>query len=366
MQFFHLFSFVVAASYAAALPQPAGLSEKYSSNADATLASGLEARSYQPVLNSYKDSATLVSLKRRDNSEGSTGDNSEGSTGDNSEGSVGDNSEGSVGDNSEGSTGDNSEGSVGDNSEGSTGDNSEGSTGDNSEGSVGDNSEGSTGEDSGSDPSPPSPPPATTPNETFSAPLTKDDVSSKNLASTIDKVEYNKFIFFMDGERAGKKISGDAGKRVAEYLRRATYVSVALGNWADYSTSSILGLNKSDLSGDQYSKIESYLTKKARELLIDFNQGMDAVSSATTNILKDIDSVAENIEKIKKAFGMIFESRMVLLWNLRFRLRFEAGKTLERQLVDANRSYIAFLKKQNTLYAEIKKDFGITSIHHRL
>ncbi|KAH6578943.1 hypothetical protein BASA61_010580 [Batrachochytrium salamandrivorans] len=33
------------------------------------LASGLEARSYQPVLNSHKDSATLVSLKRRDDSD---------------------------------------------------------------------------------------------------------------------------------------------------------------------------------------------------------------------------------------------------------------------------------------------------------
>ncbi|KAH9262215.1 hypothetical protein BASA82_000716 [Batrachochytrium salamandrivorans] len=65
MQFFHLFPFVVVASYAATLPQPAGLSEKHSNNADATLASGLEARSYQPGLNSQKDSATLVSLKRR-------------------------------------------------------------------------------------------------------------------------------------------------------------------------------------------------------------------------------------------------------------------------------------------------------------
>ncbi|KAH6567883.1 hypothetical protein BASA62_005845 [Batrachochytrium salamandrivorans] len=68
MQFLHLFSFVVVASYAAALPQPAGLSEKYSNNVDATLASGLEARSYQPGSNSHKDSATLVSLKRRGNS----------------------------------------------------------------------------------------------------------------------------------------------------------------------------------------------------------------------------------------------------------------------------------------------------------
>ncbi|KAH6593940.1 hypothetical protein BASA50_006996 [Batrachochytrium salamandrivorans] len=68
MQFFHLFSFVVVASYAAALPQPAELSEKYSNNADTNLASGLEVRSYQPVLNSKRDSATLVSLKRRDDS----------------------------------------------------------------------------------------------------------------------------------------------------------------------------------------------------------------------------------------------------------------------------------------------------------
>ncbi|KAH9276960.1 hypothetical protein BASA83_000474 [Batrachochytrium salamandrivorans] len=68
MQLFHLFSFVVVASYAAALPQPAGLSEKYSNNIDTNLASGLEARSYQPVLNSYKESATLMSLERRANS----------------------------------------------------------------------------------------------------------------------------------------------------------------------------------------------------------------------------------------------------------------------------------------------------------
>ncbi|KAH6565898.1 hypothetical protein BASA60_009757 [Batrachochytrium salamandrivorans] len=67
----------LVASYAAALPQPAGsYLKQYSNNVDATLASGLEARSYQPGLNSYKESATLVSLKRRDDSEGSSGENS--------------------------------------------------------------------------------------------------------------------------------------------------------------------------------------------------------------------------------------------------------------------------------------------------
>ncbi|KAH6567641.1 hypothetical protein BASA62_005988 [Batrachochytrium salamandrivorans] len=44
-------------------PSQQGYLKKYSNNFDATLASGLEARSYQPVLNSYKESATLVSLE---------------------------------------------------------------------------------------------------------------------------------------------------------------------------------------------------------------------------------------------------------------------------------------------------------------
>ncbi|KAH9268543.1 hypothetical protein BASA84_000148 [Batrachochytrium salamandrivorans] len=72
MQFFYLFSFVVAASYAAALPQPAGLSEKYSNSADTTLASSLEARSYQPESNSQKGSATLTSLWQQDVFRGSS------------------------------------------------------------------------------------------------------------------------------------------------------------------------------------------------------------------------------------------------------------------------------------------------------
>ncbi|KAH9247172.1 hypothetical protein BASA81_015229 [Batrachochytrium salamandrivorans] len=66
MQFLCLFSFVVVASYAAALPQPAELSGKYSSNVNSDLASGLEARSYQPVVDTPNGFCTLMSLKRRD------------------------------------------------------------------------------------------------------------------------------------------------------------------------------------------------------------------------------------------------------------------------------------------------------------
>ncbi|KAH9273461.1 hypothetical protein BASA83_004127 [Batrachochytrium salamandrivorans] len=52
-------------------PSQRELSDKYPNSVDITLASGLEARSYQPVLDSHKDSATLTSLERRDNSGGS-------------------------------------------------------------------------------------------------------------------------------------------------------------------------------------------------------------------------------------------------------------------------------------------------------
>ncbi|KAH6597271.1 hypothetical protein BASA50_004622 [Batrachochytrium salamandrivorans] len=71
MQFFYLLSFAVVASHAAALPQPAELSEKYSNNVDNSLASILEARSYQPASNTREDSDTLVLLKRQANSGGS-------------------------------------------------------------------------------------------------------------------------------------------------------------------------------------------------------------------------------------------------------------------------------------------------------
>ncbi|KAH6579526.1 hypothetical protein BASA60_003250 [Batrachochytrium salamandrivorans] len=50
MQLFYLLSFVGVVSHAAALPQPAELSDKYSNGVDTNLAFGLEARSYQPCI----------------------------------------------------------------------------------------------------------------------------------------------------------------------------------------------------------------------------------------------------------------------------------------------------------------------------
>ncbi|KAH9263019.1 hypothetical protein BASA83_013676 [Batrachochytrium salamandrivorans] len=167
MQFFYLFSFVVVASYAAALPQPAKLSEKYSSNVDATLASGLEARSYQPVLNSYKDSPTLMSLKRRDDSEGSSEEDSESDSSPPPDTTPND-------------------------SEGSSGENS-GSDSSPPPDTTPNDSEGLSKEDRESDPFGPS---DTTPKNGVGLPFVRSDVISRNLAATIDKVGDDVYVFF--------------------------------------------------------------------------------------------------------------------------------------------------------------------------
>ncbi|KAH6586369.1 hypothetical protein BASA50_000542 [Batrachochytrium salamandrivorans] len=279
MQFFYLFSFVVAASYAAALPQPAGLSEKYSNNVDNNLASGLEARSYQPGLNSYKESATSTLLKRR-------GDSLE-----------------------------------------------------------------SPGEDSGSDSSPP---PDTTPTKPFSDPFTEDAVSSENLSSTIDNVGDGVVDLFEEGELAIQKIDGPVGDMVAKYLRRNTYVDLALRRWAYESADGILEFLKLGYSDDIYPNVLSHLTETIKKWEDKSHAGMNAMIDATLKIVKGDGSVTENLHNVRESFKTIFEGRWHILFELRTRLgKFEAGKTLERHLNDADASFAKFSQEQHKFYDEI-------------
>ncbi|KAH6573834.1 hypothetical protein BASA50_000295 [Batrachochytrium salamandrivorans] len=312
MQFFYLFPFVVAASYAVALPQPAGLSEQYLNNVDTTLASGLQARSYQPELNSYKESATLMSLKRRDDSEGSSGEDSESDPSPPPDTTPND-------------------------------------------------SEESSEEDSGSDSSPP---PETTPNGPFSDPFNKDEISSENLASTINRVGDGNADIFKDGELAIQKIDGPARDMVARYLRKAAYVNVALERWAYESVPDILELIKSGLNEDEYSKEEPDLTERIKNLEDKYNAGLSEIVDGATKIVEGDGSVIDNFQNINKSFGRIFSSPWTLLWKLKSLLaKFEAGKTLEGNLADVAASVSKFLEEQYDLHEEIMKEFGITLSH---
>ncbi|KAH6566582.1 hypothetical protein BASA50_004902 [Batrachochytrium salamandrivorans] len=287
MQLFYLFSFVVVASYAAALPQPAELSEQYSNNADATLAYDLEARSYQSVFNSQGDSATLVSLKRRDNSEGSSGDNG----------------------------------------------------------------------GSGS-----SPPPVTTFQERARKAFTKDEISPMNLASTIDKVGDGMYIFFERGERVGKKIGGRVGQMVAKYIRRAIYVVFALINWARSSSTETLLTIRSGLGNYDYTAFLPEFTEMAKKSDNDFRGGVKATIDGISNILKNVGSDIENVQKIHRSFEDIFYNRTSLIYKLRDVLgRFTTGKTLQGYLADISRSIGRFLAGQHHLHLAIIREFNAAS-----
>ncbi|KAH6599005.1 hypothetical protein BASA50_003325 [Batrachochytrium salamandrivorans] len=292
MQFFYLLSFAIVASHAAALPQPAGLSEKYSNNVDNNLASGLEARSYQPALNSYKEPATLVSLKRRDDSEGSSEDNSEGSS----------------------------------------------------------------GEDSGSDSLPP---PATTPKKTNGVPFTKGDINIMNLAYIIDNVGDGSVDLYKDGEKAGKKIDNPVGGLVAKYLRRYIYVNIVLKQWIKGSLNNTLFIIKSVLGNREYSRIRPGLLRDIQSFEVRFITAFKAASKAVSNILNEVDSVADNIQRIEKSFENALYSRTSLLLELVSLLEsYKAGETLKGHLNAAVKSIDDFLRDQGYFYLPIMKGLG--------
>ncbi|KAH6564795.1 hypothetical protein BASA62_007680 [Batrachochytrium salamandrivorans] len=279
MQFFHLFSFVVVASYAAALPQPAGKSEKYSNNVDTNLASGLEARSYQPVLNSYKDSATLTSLKRRDSSEGSAEEDS----------------------------------------------------------GVGffilstSNLE-----------------------EEIKKAFTDDDVSTENISSTIDRVGDGIPEISVNGELAGKRITGTLGDMVARYLRRAQYVNIALDRWTKLDEYNSFRVIESGLSEDEYSKIKPFILKSGVELLRNVEEMTRAANRDIFNISGDVSTLADDLGAINIVFMHSLEYYNEFFEKLRSVLgKFPAGQTLYGYLSNAEKSIDKFDADQYQIYEEI-------------
>ncbi|KAH6583918.1 hypothetical protein BASA50_007307 [Batrachochytrium salamandrivorans] len=313
MQFFHLFSFVVVASYAAALPQPAGLSEKYSNNVDTNLASGLEARSYQPGLNSKGDLATSTLLKRRGDSLEPPKDDDE--------------------------------------------DDDEGSSGDNPEVSTGNNSEGSTGENSESDPFLSS---TFGPNETVGSDFTDDDVSSENLASTIDKVGDDVYIFFKDGEKAANKIGSHAGDLLKRYLRRHSYVNVALRRWTYLSTPDISEFIASSSGKDKYLEVKLELKSLVDGFNNGFKEKLHTIVDNATKILNNDGSDIENVKNIVASCNDALSNRSELILFIAARLpSFGNGVTLGDQLDEVIKRVNAFNAKQYELHDKIMEALGV-------
>ncbi|KAH9263446.1 hypothetical protein BASA83_013172 [Batrachochytrium salamandrivorans] len=214
-----------------------------------------------------------------------------------------------------------------------------------------DDSEGSSGDDSGSDSFLPS---TSDPNEPFKSPFTDSNVSSMNLASTIDNVGDGNADLYKDGEKAGQKIGGPAGDMVKRYFRKNAYVNVALRHWVHESVPGILEKIKSLWGDDEYSRLEPDLKKDIKKWEDEFRAGLNAIVDATTNILEDVGSVAQNLQTIGRSFRRTLFNRVELLWKLMHLLRpFESSKALLGYLANIHVSSSKFYIEQQSIYVGI-------------
>ncbi|KAH6566366.1 hypothetical protein BASA62_006751 [Batrachochytrium salamandrivorans] len=214
-----------------------------------------------------------------------------------------------------------------------------------------DDSEESSGENSKSDPFPSS---TSGPNKTVGSDFTKDEISSENLASTINKVGDNVYIFFEDGEEAAQKISGDAGNLVGKYFRRNAYVNVALRRWSYESVPKILHSIESGLGENEYSKIKSELLGNLDRLKAEFKEELGAIVDNATKILNNDGSDIENVEKISKSFKRALSNRLELLEALKVQLqKFNEGATLGEQLANVTANVNKFLEEQFESHEEM-------------
>ncbi|KAH6562399.1 hypothetical protein BASA62_009243 [Batrachochytrium salamandrivorans] len=201
-----------------------------------------------------------------------------------------------------------------------------------------------------------SPPPDTTPHKTFHTVFTKSDVSSENLASTIDSVGVGMLEPTKDGKRAGKKIGGEAGRLLRRYMERNTYVNVALLRWELGFALGIFGVIESGLGKEKYSKVKSNLTKKFKKIRASAHAESHARVDGVWNILHESGSVIENVENIFKTATAPCYSTMLLLLTLKSQLsRFESGHTLSGHLDNAIVSIGNFLSDQDEVRLEIMK-----------
>ncbi|KAH9250570.1 hypothetical protein BASA83_008705 [Batrachochytrium salamandrivorans] len=282
MQLFYLLSFVVVASYAAALPQPEGLSEQYSNGVDTNLASILKARSYQPVLDIREDSPTLMSLERRAGSARSSGGRTVFGTAPLS--TLGYEEAGKL----------------------------------------------------------------------IDSVFKQGDLSFANIASTIKKVGDGIAKLSENGEKVKTKIVGPAGEMLALYLRRSTYVNLAL------TSSASNGLNAT-FSFIRSTTPPAELSKAVRSFIVTFKNSVTGADKKEAesdgfivNILKDTGVVLQNVEAAIKAVVEALDILIKFFDAIKTLMsKSEKGKTIHDDISNMMKILTEFIAEQQRLYNEI-------------
>ncbi|KAH6587137.1 hypothetical protein BASA50_001416 [Batrachochytrium salamandrivorans] len=327
MQFLHLFSFVVVASYAAALPQPAGLSEKYSNNVDTTLASGLEARSYQPELNSYKELATSTLLKRRGDSLELPGDNSEGSVGDNSEGIdwrqlVKERQKTILKDRLETIVKERQKTIVKERQKTILKDRLETILKERQK-TIEDAEDGAIG-----------------------LPFVIGDFGVEFEARFADAPE--------NAKAAGAALGGNTGDTLVEYLKNGRQATETLKEWVEDIGKGLVDIIKLGLGDEEYSKIKSFLDDASEKVVADASDNVQQMTAALLNIEKKVGSAKQEVDAVQAAFERVLEAYKLYIETLESQLiRFKEGKYIQSHLSVGVECLVEFSENQKGLYYTI-------------
>ncbi|KAH6602081.1 hypothetical protein BASA61_001450 [Batrachochytrium salamandrivorans] len=183
--------------------------KKYSNSVGANLASILEARSYQPGFNSQKGSATLTSLKRRDDSEDDSDDDFE-----------------------------------------------DDSEFDDSGYDYDDDYDEDYDEDSELE----------NIKFEFESPLDEVKSYSRLISFLTERSEDDHFNVPENVKTARAAVSGDTGDLLVKYLETALYLSGHLKTWAEESGKSLDIFIRSVLGDEEYSKVEPFPQRGKREI----------------------------------------------------------------------------------------------------
>ncbi|KAH6597367.1 hypothetical protein BASA50_004509 [Batrachochytrium salamandrivorans] len=378
MQFLCLFSFVVVASYAAALPQPAELSGKYSSNVNSDLASGLEARSYQPVVDTLTDSVTLMSLKRRDNSGESPrtssretfkgGDSLSKGGGSLSKGggslSKGGDSLSKGGDKSSEEDDDDSEEddeSSEESDESSEEDDESSEEGNESSEEDDESSEEgdeSSEEDDESGTSPSTDTTSKKETEESETHLEKAERGTLALTSTINGVGEG-----LDVPRnvkaVGNAIDGNLKNLAVEYLTRALFVSDTLKNWANNSGRYAILVVYETFGRTDYAKTVGFLRDTTRELTKEVRGLFKEINDYLKDIKRKYGNLSEQLRNMHVLFGRVYGSYIEYFKTLQTQLaKVRGSENICKYLSNAYESVMQFVGNQTDIFGEIKQEFA--------
>ncbi|KAH6576267.1 hypothetical protein BASA62_001522 [Batrachochytrium salamandrivorans] len=314
MQFLHLFSFVVVASYAAALPQPAGLSEKYSNDVDTTLAIA--------------------------------GDNSEGTSEDNSEGTPEDNSEGSV------------ETIVKERQKTILKDRLETILKDRLETILKERQKTIEIETYESDSSPsPASPSEVAPGYEYD-PYGKAEDGAIGLPFVIGDFGVEFEARFADApenaKAAGAALGGNTGDTLVEYLKNGRQATETLKEWVEDIGKGLVDIIRLGLGDEEYSKIKSFLDDASEKVVADASDNVQQMTAALLNIEKKVGSAKQEVDAIQAAFERVLEAYKLYIGTLEFQVfRFKEGKYIQSHLSVGVECLVEFSENQKGLYYTI-------------